>query len=244
MSAGRSKQDWEATSYSLAESSLVLQQLVAEADLLKRPANLQVALRIGALVQQCLKAGQGYPPGQGAQTYRQLAHAANLGRSASALCRCVKVHELAQDLPEIASFVHLSTTHVRAVVNLPLSQQRSLLAQAEAERWTCIRLEKAAAELRRTPKALQEATERGRISGFFGTPGADISRSLSCSLSHLKRAQQRAAGGFPEHVKQNIDSKLRTLQANLTELARTFEPDPKDEPAPISPGPNSKTPGE
>lgn len=211
-------------------ATLHLQQLIAEAHLLKRPANLQAALRMGELVHRYLSAaGNGDGSGKGPPSYRDLARAANLGSSASALCRSVQAYQLSQVLPELQSFVHVSTTHIRAVVNLPLSHQRLLLVQAEAEHWPCSRMEKAAGALRREPTEVLESNHRGRTSGFFVAPGAEVARSLSTALTHLKRAQQHAASGFPAHIKRDVEHKLRELGATVVELARAFDFNPEGE---------------
>lgn len=204
-----------------------LQELLAEAHLHKRPANLRAALRMGELVQRYLSAatlegGSAKAP----PSFRDLARAAKLGRSASALCRSVQIYELAQLLPELRSFTHVSPTHVRTVVNLQLSQQRLLLIQAEAEHWSCSRLEKAAGELRRTATEALDHSHRGRTSGFFSTPGAQVARSLSASLTRLLSAQQHATRDFPLHIKQDIERKLREFEVAIRAISKACELSP------------------
>jgi|GEM_PF-1851956 len=138
------------------------------------------------------------------------------GRSTSALWRCVKTHALSLQFPAIKSFVHLSTTHVRAIVNLPPDKQEMLLTCAEAERWTAVRLERAAAELR---YATPEEPQRARESRFFERPGADLLRNLTTSLGHLKRAQGRMRQGLPSQVQKGIDLKLAQLREVLSALS-------------------------
>ncbi len=195
-------------------SAKLLEQLVAEAPLLNRPANLQVALRIGELLQSCLKHAAGASgPSMARPSYKELALSANLGRSSSVLWRCVKIYELSVELPAIKTFVHLSTTHVRCVVNLPREQQELLLTQAESERWTCVQLEKAVAEFRRG--SLRVEAEHGRESGFFERPGVQLLRNLAASLTQLKRASSRSCAGLPVKVQGDIGQRLQELQRAL-----------------------------
>ncbi|MDX2054198.1 MAG: hypothetical protein SFV15_17490 [Polyangiaceae bacterium] len=198
---------------------VLLEQVSQESLLLNSRANLQVALRIGEILDRYLREIHGTPrEPKRSQSYREIAEAAKLGRSPCVLWRCVQIHALAQKLPEIRTFVHLSTTHVRAVVNLPLEAQRLLLTQAEGERWTCVRLEKAASELRRGPLRVVDAPEKGRQSGFFASPGADVLRGVNTALRHLRRAQQHAGGPLPAHIKQDIEQKLQQLEQACAEV--------------------------
>lgn len=56
----------------------------------------------------------------------------------------VGIYLLSKALGGFKAYPHLQVSHYRAVVNLDLAKQKSLLAQAEHSRWTVAQLEKAA----------------------------------------------------------------------------------------------------
>lgn len=85
--------------------------------------------------------------GEKSCSFRKLAKHPRLPMSPVSLYRSVAIFELCERLG-IEQWKHVSTTHMRLVVNLPAEEQRRLLEAAEAHVWSARRLEHEVAELR------------------------------------------------------------------------------------------------
>jgi len=130
---------------------------------------------------------------------RKLAKHPSLPMSPAALYRSVAIFELCERLG-IRSWKHVSTTHVRVVLPLPLEDQARLLRAAEANRWSARRLEDEAAALMRCDPST--CTNRGgrkrgsRLKGAirkFGEIVTNLSRLVGSDEDIITEASPDSA---------------------------------------------------
>lgn len=130
-------------------------------------ATIDLALRVGLLVVETFyggDVGRWRKRKQHDPSLRRLAARGDLPVSVAQLYRCVAIYEISSDIPAFSTWKYLSVSHVRAVLGLPREAQRRLLAEAEHERWTVLRIEAEARAMRKrkTLKARAAAASRAR----------------------------------------------------------------------------------
>jgi hypothetical protein len=119
-----------------------------------RNATLSFTLEVGRTVIQGLYHGDLSPwrsRCRKSTSLRKLANHPALPMSPSALFRCIAIYEVCMRMGGVSQWKHLSTCHVRAVLNVPERLQQSMLLRAEDERWSVNRLEREAASLALPP---------------------------------------------------------------------------------------------
>ena len=135
----------------------MVESVIRQLNALCKAATLDFALAVGGLIIANLYAGDlkrwRMRNPRKEHSLRKLAKHPNLPLSPSALYRSVAIFELCERL-EIRCWKHVSTTHVRIVLPLPLDSQERLLRAAEANRWSARRLEDEAAALMRSNPSL------------------------------------------------------------------------------------------
>jgi len=128
----------------------VIAEVAGEIRGLARRVELEFTCAVGRLLVERFYGGdraawRDHSSGKAA-SFRRLAE--NLrddrGLCASALWRCVAIHDLVERLGGVAARQHLSATHFRAVLALPEPDQRRLLDEAAERSWTSRELEAAA----------------------------------------------------------------------------------------------------
>jgi hypothetical protein len=149
------------------DETALIEHVVAKLKLLSRQKTLEYTLLVGRLIVETLYKGDielVRSRGRKESSFRRLANHPELPFSAVSLWRCVATYHLVQTMPEVLAAEHLSATHVRVVLQLPVEQQRDLLNQAESQRWTSHQLE-VAVRRTRTPAALggREGRAAGRV---------------------------------------------------------------------------------
>jgi hypothetical protein len=113
--------------------------VVAQIRRITRTANLEFALRVGAVVLHHFFGGDTdawRARGPKTASFRRLAEHPDLPISAGALCRCVAPYELCERLNAPTRWEHLGVSHLRVVLGLPPPVQERLLAAANENRWT------------------------------------------------------------------------------------------------------------
>ncbi|HTV17690.1 MAG TPA: hypothetical protein VMG12_03440 [Polyangiaceae bacterium] len=113
--------------------------VVAHIKRLARNANLEFALRVGALIIHHFYDGDANAwrrRGPKVASFRRLAAHPDLPLSPGTLYRCVALYELCDRLDAPSRWTHLGASHLRLVLGLPSAAQERLLATANAKRWS------------------------------------------------------------------------------------------------------------
>ncbi|HWO11181.1 MAG TPA: hypothetical protein VNN80_16920 [Polyangiaceae bacterium] len=113
--------------------------VVAHIKRLARTANLEFALRVGALIIHHFYDGDPNAwrrRGPKVASFRRLATHPELPLSPGTLYRCVALYELCDRLDAPSRWAHLGASHLRLVLGLPGATQERLLATANAKRWS------------------------------------------------------------------------------------------------------------
>lgn len=113
--------------------------VVAHIKRLARNANLEFALRVGALIIHHFYDGDASAwrrRGPKVTSFRRLAAHPELPLSPGTLYRCVALYELCDRLDAPSRWTHLGASHLRLVLGLPSATQERLLATANAKRWS------------------------------------------------------------------------------------------------------------
>ncbi len=113
--------------------------VVAQLKRLTRTANLEFALRVGAVIIHHFYHGDAEAwrsRGPKTASFRRLSQHPELPLSAGFLYRCVALFELCDRLNAAARWTHLGASHLRVVLGLPSAIQERLLATANAQRLT------------------------------------------------------------------------------------------------------------
>lgn len=135
----------------------VVDGLILRINALSRGSVLELARAIGSLIVDTFYAGD-----MGAwrsrrekdASFRKLAARADAGEmelNRSGLQRAVALVEMESRLG-VTTWGHLSMCHVRLTFALPADHQRELLARAEAEKWTVLRMEREVRAVHREPE--------------------------------------------------------------------------------------------
>jgi hypothetical protein len=119
--------------------------VVAHIKRLAHTASLEFALRVGAVIIHHFYDGDTQAwrsKGPKMASFRRLAQHPELPLSAGSLYRSVALFELCDRLNAPSRWEHLGASHLRLVLGLPPRAQESMLAQANAERWSVKILER------------------------------------------------------------------------------------------------------
>lgn len=133
----------------------VIDQLVTDLNVLSRLAGLDLVRDAGTLILKRLHGGDvgaWRTHGDKDASFRKLALRAEAGElpyKASWLCRAVELVELEGRLG-VATWQHLTISHIRMAFPLPEPEQKALLLRADEQRWTVIRMEREIRALRGT----------------------------------------------------------------------------------------------
>lgn len=116
-----------------------LETIVAQIRRVARTANLEFALRIGAVIihhfyDGAIESWRKKGPKQA--SFRRLAAHPKLPMSSAALYRCVAIFELCERLNAPSRWHHLGASHLRLVLGLGPSVQERLLTLANTGQWT------------------------------------------------------------------------------------------------------------
>jgi hypothetical protein len=107
-----------------------------------KTTTFEFAMSVGKLVVDSFYGGDPLvwrQRGPKSMSFRKLARHPDLPMSPAALYRSVAIYELSCRLG-VASWKHLSTSHLRLVLSLPEHAQSELLLRAESEAWSVARL--------------------------------------------------------------------------------------------------------
>jgi hypothetical protein len=113
--------------------------VVAQIRRITRTANLEFALRVGAVVLHNFYNGDTETwrsRGRKLTSFRRLAAHPELPLSAGALYRCVALYELCERFNAPNRWTHLGASHLRLVLALPPADQESMLATANQHQMT------------------------------------------------------------------------------------------------------------
>lgn len=113
--------------------------IVAHIKRLARTANLEFALRVGAVIIHHFYQGDTDAwrrRGPKTASFRRLAAHPELPLSPGSLYRCVALYELCDRLNAPSRWQNLGTSHLRVVLGLPSHTQERLLSMANSERWS------------------------------------------------------------------------------------------------------------
>ncbi len=111
---------------------------------LHRHHGLRLIFNVGRLIVDELYAGDSaavHQRGPKDSPLSLLASQPNSPFSKSQLSRAVAVYEALAPLGDVATWQHLSASHVRVVLTLPAPNQKELLRRAESEEWSVRQLE-------------------------------------------------------------------------------------------------------
>jgi hypothetical protein len=128
--------------HSELEDQKLVNQVVAELNMLCKSATFDFALSVGNLIvakfyQGDVNAWRSRGPKDA--SFRTLSRHPDLPMSPSSLYRCVATYEVCQRIG-IISWKHVSTSHIRVILPVPHEEQSRLLKAAEANRWPVGRL--------------------------------------------------------------------------------------------------------
>lgn len=188
-----------------------------------RETNLEFALRVGQVIIHYAYGGDvglWRSHGKKRLSFRRLAADPRLPVSASTLCRCVAMYEICDRLNVPSRWEHITTSHLRLVLSVPVNTQESVLAEANRNRWSVRELGDALSSKRRTRKRRSkrglhllsimghvERTVAGIIEGQRELPRLSFSEvetlgSIVAQLrDHLHRVEevlQFASSDFPD----------------------------------------------
>ena len=135
-------------------------------------------LAVGAVVVKELLGGSFPRSGQTMPSLSQLAALPGMPKRV-VLWRAMRAYELSVRLPELLEMQHVSISHVRHVLTLPLAHQREILLQAEREHWNELRVRRAVAGLR-------PAAKKQLASALSGSP---LCNKLARAKSRLQLLQ-------------------------------------------------------
>jgi hypothetical protein len=142
---------------------------------------------------------------------RKLAKHPALPMSSNALYRCIAIFEVCERLG-VRSWKHVSTSHVRLVLPLPLGEQAKLLEATEANRWSARRLDdEVAALMRRDPSSCQRRGGRKRASPL--TEKMRTVQKMVTTLNELLGPDEHAiTDPSPESARAAIDLLQKAAQ--------------------------------
>jgi hypothetical protein len=130
----------------IADSELDV--LVVDLGRIYRHNGMKAAVEMGQLIVERLYGGnhdKWRSRGPKDVSFRKLERHPGLPFRASTLSRAVAIYMLARRLGALPTFEHLSVSHLHEVAGLSCANQDQLLAQADRERWSVMRLRKEAA---------------------------------------------------------------------------------------------------
>jgi hypothetical protein len=189
---------------------------VAQIKRITRSANLEFALRVGAVIIHHFYGGDTFAwrsKGPKTSSFRRLAQHPDLPLSAGALYRCVALFELCERLNAPSRWHHLSASHLRTVLGLPPEAQERVLVVANENRWTV--------------KALQSAISREKATRTprgGRRPQPPISRSLQtvkkCLEAHMEVLCGIQASSHDE-LEQSLDL-MEETRAHLDNLSQSL----------------------
>jgi hypothetical protein len=221
-------------------SQTSVERLVLQLNALCKSATLNFALSVGNVVVANLYCGdldrwRSRNPNKD-YSLRKLAKHPALPMSPNALYRCIAIFEVCERLG-IRSWKHVSTSHVRLVLPLPLGEQAKLLEAAEANRWPARRLDdEVAALMRRDPSSCQRRGGRKRASQL--TEKMRTVEKVITTLNELLEPDEHAiTDPSPDSARAAIDLLQKAAQrcAILRErLARHVPSAPADLPPAFS----------
>jgi hypothetical protein len=193
--------------------------VVAHLKRLARTANLEFALRVGALIIHHFYDGDtGTWRRRGPKTtsFRQLSRHPGLPFSAGALYRCVALYELCDRLSAPSRWQYLGASHLRAVLGLPSVMQEKLLATANSKRWTVKTLQE---------EALRQKTPRMRQGGRRAQPPiAKSLKSLKKCLDDHRSVLGRAEDVSPVDIELTL-SLLEETKACIEQFSVSLRAD-------------------
>lgn len=134
----------------------VVDQVVRELNQLDLTSKILLSIQMGKLIVDRFYGGNReawFARGAADQSFRKLAQHEDLTVSASMLQRSCAIYELVTRLGvDVATWQHLSFSHVRVVLPLPADVQQKLLTKGEEQAWTVERI---------TQEAEKHRTKRG-----------------------------------------------------------------------------------
>jgi hypothetical protein len=119
-----------------------VERVVGQLNAICKNATFDFAMSVGKLIVESFYAGDiaaWRNRGNKDTSFRKLANHPDLPMSATALYRSTAIYELCERVGA-GSWKHLSTSHVRLVLPLPMAQQARLLQRAEVNGWPVQRL--------------------------------------------------------------------------------------------------------
>jgi hypothetical protein len=201
-----------------------LDMVVAQIRRITRCANLEFALRVGAIIIHHFYDGdtsRWRSRGAKVSSFRRLAQHPELPFSAGALYRCVALFELCERFKAPSRWEHLGASHLRIVLGLPPDVQERILVVANENRWTVKTLQLAIARER-----VKRTTRGGR------RPRPAMTNSLKTVkkvledhanvLQHLQvspREELQASVELIEETRAHVESLLQSLQVALNRMA-------------------------
>jgi hypothetical protein len=220
---------------------------VAQIKRIARCANLEFALRVGAVIIHHVYDGDTSAwrsKGPKTSSFRRLAQHSELPLSAGSLYRCVALFELCERLNAPSRWQHLGASHLRMVLGLPRDAQERVLVTANENRWTVKALQHAIARekatrttrggrrpqppisksLRTVKKCLEEQMD---VIRYLQTSSRDeIEQSFDLMeetrvyLESLSQSLLLALGRCNESMGLMTESQLTTVVGNEVELSR------------------------
>lgn len=194
--------------------------VVAQIKRITRCANLELALRVGAVIIHHFYGGNmtGWRS-RAAKTssFRRLAEHPDLPLSAGALYRCVALFELCERLKAPSRWAHLGASHLRMVLGLPPEAQERLLALANEQRWTVKSLQLAIGR-EKAPRSTRGGRRRGpmmtqRLKAVKKCLEENADALLCLQMSSPEEIQSSVV--LIEETRAHVESLLQSLRIAL-----------------------------
>jgi hypothetical protein len=181
----------------------VLEAVVRRLNALSKKATLQFSLDVGKVIVDHIYGGDlslwRHRNPDKEFSFRRLAGHPALPLSPVALYRCVAIYELCARIG-VASWAHVSTSHLRLVLPLTGDEQVRMLHLAEMQRWSVTRLDQEVATVR--PKTLSTGGRRRRSS--FERCAQRLATTLD-ELSACLSTSPDAQGSYPDGAREALD---------------------------------------
>jgi hypothetical protein len=187
-----------------------MEMIVTQLRRVVRTANLEFALRIGAIITHHFFHGdidRWRARGLKNISFRRLAQHPRLPMSAGALCRCVAMFELCERLNVPSRWEHLGVSHIRLVLGLAPTTQERLLSLANHEKWTV--------------RALSQAVLRERA-GHASRGGRRPEQPIARSLTSVRKCLE-AHRDLLGQIKEPSPEDIRRSRALLGEIQCCLE---------------------
>jgi hypothetical protein len=180
-------------------SSEEISIVVAQLKRITRCANLEFALRVGAVIIHHFYGGDTAAwrsRGPKTASFRSLARHPELPLSPGSLYRCVALFELCDRLKAPSRWEHLGASHLRMVLGLPPVAQEKMLSAANENRWSV----KTLGQVILREKAVR-VTRGGRRAE---PPVAKSLKSVNRSLDAHRAALGDADGLSPQDIAETM----------------------------------------